>query len=73
MARPRCAGCNQRGAHLSAREFAIEPDAVAKSNPADAPIMILGLTSKKYDKDKMYDEASTVMVQKLSQIQGVGR
>ncbi|MGC1869336.1 MAG: efflux RND transporter permease subunit, partial [Acidobacteriaceae bacterium] len=43
-----------------------------KSNPADAPIMILGLTSNKYDKEKMYDEASTVMEQKLSQIQGVG-
>ena len=44
-----------------------------KTNPADAPIMILGLTSEKYDKEKMYDEASTVMVQKLSQIQGVGQ
>ncbi len=43
-----------------------------KSNPADAPIMILGLTSDKYDKEKLYDEASTVMEQKLSQIQGVG-
>ncbi|MGH9618015.1 MAG: efflux RND transporter permease subunit, partial [Acidobacteriaceae bacterium] len=43
-----------------------------KSNPADAPIMILGLTSDKYDKEKMYDEASTVMEQKLSQIEGVG-
>ena len=44
-----------------------------KTNPADAPIMILGLTSKKYDKEKLYDEASTVMMQKLSQIQGVGQ
>jgi multidrug efflux pump len=44
-----------------------------KTNPADAPIMILGLTSDKYDKEKMYDEASTVMEQKLSQIQGVGQ
>ncbi len=43
-----------------------------KSNPADAPIMILGLTSDKYDKETMYDDASTVMMQKLSQIQGVG-
>ena len=32
-----------------------------KTNPADAPIMILGLTSDKYDKEKLYDEASTVM------------
>src|ERR1700678_4494055 len=44
-----------------------------KVNPADAPIMILGLTSKKYDTGKLYDEASTVMSQKLSQIQGVGQ
>ncbi len=44
-----------------------------KVNPADAPIMILGLTSQKYDKGKLYDEASTIMEQKLSQIQGVGQ
>ena len=44
-----------------------------KVNPADAPIMILGLTSDKYDKGKMYDEASSVMEQKLSQVQGVGQ
>jgi multidrug efflux pump len=44
-----------------------------KVNPADAPIMILGLTSNKYGQDKLYDEASTVIQQKLSQIQGVGQ
>jgi multidrug efflux pump len=44
-----------------------------KVNPADAPIMILALTSDKYGPDKLYDEASTVIVQKLSQIQGVGQ
>ncbi len=44
-----------------------------KVNPADAPIMILGLTSDKYGPEKMYDQASTVMLQKLSQIQGVGQ
>jgi multidrug efflux pump len=44
-----------------------------KVNPADSPIMILGLTSKKYDQGKLYDEASTVMEQKLSQINGVGQ
>ncbi len=44
-----------------------------KVNPADAPIMILGLTSKKYDKEDMYDAASTILQQKLSQIQGVGQ
>src|ERR1700727_206967 len=44
-----------------------------KGNPADAPIMILGLTSDLYDRSAMYDDASTVMMQKLSQIQGVGQ
>ena len=44
-----------------------------KVNPADAPIMILGLTSDKFGPDKMYDEASTVIEQRLSQIQGVGQ
>ncbi|MGA7352841.1 MAG: efflux RND transporter permease subunit, partial [Acidobacteriaceae bacterium] len=43
-----------------------------KSNPADAPIMILGLTSDKYNVTKVYDLASTVLEQRLSQIQGVG-
>src|SRR6202050_3743123 len=44
-----------------------------KVNPADAPIVILGLTSTKYDQAKLYEEASTIMEQKLSQIQGVGQ
>ena len=44
-----------------------------KVNPADAPIMILGLTSDKYGPAELYDEASTVIQQKLSQIQGVGQ
>src|ERR1700723_573836 len=44
-----------------------------KVNPADAPIMILGLTSSKFDQGELYDEASTVIEQKLSQIQGVGQ
>jgi multidrug efflux pump len=44
-----------------------------KSNPADAPIMILGLTSKKYDVTKVYDLASTILEQRLSQINGVGQ
>jgi multidrug efflux pump len=44
-----------------------------KVNPADAPIMILALTSDVYGPDKLYDEASTVMQQKISQIQGVGQ
>jgi multidrug efflux pump len=44
-----------------------------KVNPADAPIMILGLTSDKFGPAKLYDQASTVVIQKLSQIQGVGQ
>jgi len=44
-----------------------------KVNPADAPIMIISLTSDVYGPDKLYDEASTVMQQKISQIQGVGQ
>jgi multidrug efflux pump len=44
-----------------------------KVNPADAPIMILALTSDIYDKGTMYDAASTILSQKISQIQGVGQ
>src|SRR6202166_3409439 len=44
-----------------------------KVNPADAPIMIFALTSDVYDRRKLYDAASTVMQQSLSQIQGVGQ
>ncbi len=44
-----------------------------KVNPADAPIMILSLTSEKYDVTQLYDQASTILEQKLSQIQGVGQ
>jgi multidrug efflux pump len=44
-----------------------------KVNPSDAPIMILGLTSDKYGPDKLYDVASTILQQKLSQLQGVGQ
>ncbi len=44
-----------------------------KVNPADAPIMIIALTSGVYDRGPLYDAASTIMSQKLSQIQGVGQ
>jgi multidrug efflux pump len=44
-----------------------------KVNPADSPIIILGLTSDKYDKPTLYDEASSIVAQKLSQIEGVGQ
>jgi multidrug efflux pump len=44
-----------------------------KINPADAPILILALTSDTMSKGKMYDAASTILQQKLSQIEGVGQ
>jgi multidrug efflux pump len=44
-----------------------------KVNPADSPIMIIALTSDIYDRGALYDAASTIMEQRLSQIQGVGQ
>ena len=43
-----------------------------KVNPADAPILMLALTSDLVDKARMYDIASSVLQQKLSQVDGVG-
>ena len=43
-----------------------------KFNPAGAPIMILSLTSPVHTRAQLYDFASTVLAQKISQIQGVG-
>src|SRR5436190_15617433 len=44
-----------------------------KVNPADAPIMILALTSDTMTQGQMYDAGSTIIAQKLSQLQGVGQ
>ena len=44
-----------------------------KVNPADAPIMILALTSKTLTRGQMYDAASNVLEQRLSQINGIGQ
>src|SRR5262245_14807134 len=44
-----------------------------KVNPADAPVVILSLTSDIYDKGRIYDAASSILQQKLSQIEGVGQ
>src|SRR3974390_3529205 len=44
-----------------------------KVNPADAPIMILALTSATMTQGQMYDAASTILAQKLSQVSGVGQ
>ncbi len=44
-----------------------------KINPADAPIMMLALTSSTYPKEQMYDVASTIIQQKIAQTKGVGQ
>jgi multidrug efflux pump len=44
-----------------------------KSNPADAPILILALTSDTITLPQMYDAADSVLSQKLSQVSGVGQ
>ena len=44
-----------------------------KVNPADAPIVVLALTSHIVSKAEMYDAASTILSQKLSQVQGIGQ
>ncbi|HEY3795569.1 MAG TPA: efflux RND transporter permease subunit [Bradyrhizobium sp.] len=43
-----------------------------KVNPADAPIVILALTSDTMTRGEVYDAASTVLAQKLSQVEGIG-
>jgi multidrug efflux pump len=43
-----------------------------KVNPADAPILILALTSETALQGELYDAASTVLSQKLSQVDGIG-
>ena len=44
-----------------------------KVNPAEAPILLLALTSSVQSPGQMYDLASTVLAQRLSQVQGVGQ
>jgi multidrug efflux pump subunit AcrB len=44
-----------------------------KVNPADAPIMMLALTSDIVDKARIYDIASSVLQQKIAQVRGVGQ
>jgi multidrug efflux pump len=47
--------------------------AYRKVNPADAPIMIVALTSDTLTRAQMYDAASTILAQKLSQVSGIGQ
>ena len=44
-----------------------------KVNPADAPIMILAMTSEVFSRGQMYDLASTHLAQRISQVPGVGQ
>jgi multidrug efflux pump len=44
-----------------------------KVNPSDAPIMIIALTSDKLSPPMLYDAASTILMQRISQIRGVGQ
>ncbi|HEY6200662.1 MAG TPA: efflux RND transporter permease subunit, partial [Candidatus Binatia bacterium] len=44
-----------------------------KVNPADAPVLILTITSELYDRPRMYDAASSILQQKLAQVEGVGQ
>jgi multidrug efflux pump len=44
-----------------------------KSNPSDAPVMILTLTSDALTRGQMYDVASTVLAQRIAQVSGVGQ
>ena len=44
-----------------------------KVNPADAPIMILALTSDTIPVGRLYDAADSILAQKLSQVDGVGQ
>src|SRR6202041_1671820 len=44
-----------------------------KVNPADAPIMILALTSETLPAGQLYDAADTILSQKLSQVSGIGQ
>lgn len=43
-----------------------------KVNPAQAPIMVIALTSERLNSGQLYDVASTILAQKLSQVSGVG-
>ena len=44
-----------------------------KVNPADAPILILALTSENIPRPQIYDAADSILAQKLAQVEGVGQ
>ena len=49
------------------------PPTYRKQNPADSPVMVLAITSPLYGTEKTYDAAATILQQKISQVEGVGR
>ena len=44
-----------------------------KTNPAESPMLVIALTSSTYTRGQMYDLASTILAQRLSQVDGVGQ
>ncbi len=50
-----------------------EQPSYRKVNPADAPIMLLGLTSDNLSGAALYDTANSILAQKLAQVEGVGQ
>ena len=44
-----------------------------KTNPAESPMLVIALTSSTYTRGQMYDLASTILSQRLSQVDGVGQ
>src|SRR5512146_471256 len=44
-----------------------------KVNPADAPVLIMAMTSDTISRPKMYDQGDTILAQKLSQVEGIGQ
>jgi hydrophobe/amphiphile efflux-1 (HAE1) family protein len=65
------AGINAARAYLPA-DLPSNPT-YRKVNPADSPIMIIALTSNKLPPPALYDAASTILMQRISQIRGVGQ
>jgi len=44
-----------------------------KANPADAPILLLSLTSENIPPAQIYDAADSILAQKIAQVEGVGQ
>src|SRR6187397_3117542 len=44
-----------------------------KVNPADAPVMILSMTSERFTRGQLYDIASSIVAQRIAQVNGVGQ